>query len=363
MAPGATGVVVNLVSHGFLGVSLFFVLSGFILTYTYIDPRTGALRGSRTAFWWARFARVYPAYILALLLSFPVFLLYRIVLATPPARPAALLSAALTPLLLQSWWPSSACQWNCPGWSLSVELVFYVVFPFAAARLAQGRTGALLQGTLAWISCLILPIAYLVLVPADAGHPTRFDANFWLQAVKFNPITHVGEFAVGIIAGLTFLRRERVAASSSRTFGWVAVIGLLLSAAWLGTQDGPYLLLHDGLLAPLWAAAIITLARGQGTMARVLAYRPVVRLGEASYALYLMHLPLLGYLALLRGFLRIRHPSLVIPASIWVLSYLGVTIVVSAAVFHWVEQPARRWIRQRVLGDASPHPGEPVNAV
>ena len=363
LAPSATGFAARLTSHGFLGVSLFFVLSGFILTYTYIDPDTGSLRGSRRSFWWARCARIYPVYAIALLMALPVFVLYRIVLATSPARPAALLSAALTPLLLQSWWPSAACQWNCPGWSLSVEFLFYALFPLLGVWLARRRSRVLVLGVLAWTSCLVIPIAFLAIAPAASNHPTRFDTNFWLQAVKFNPVVHLGEFAVGIVAGLAFMRRELVGMLSSRTFGLMGLGGLVLSAAWLGTTDGPYLLLHDGLLAPLWAVAIITLATGRGFVARVLGCPPMVHLGEASYAVYLVHAPLLGYLALIRGFLRIRHAGVVVPASLAILAYLGGTIVLSLFLFHLVEEPARRWIRQRVRVDARPEAVPPLIAV
>ncbi|HVE66393.1 MAG TPA: acyltransferase, partial [Thermoanaerobaculia bacterium] len=136
MKPFASETATRLTAYGYLGVSLFFVLSGFILTYTYIDPHTGALRGSVRDFWWARVARIYPVYLIALLLSLPIFLIFRVLVAAPAARPPALLSAALTPLLLQAWWPTTATQWNTPGWSLSVELFFYALFPFAAVWLA-----------------------------------------------------------------------------------------------------------------------------------------------------------------------------------------------------------------------------------
>src|SRR5690242_17436535 len=134
LVPHAPGYLSRLASHGYLGVSLFFVLSGFILTYTYIEPDSGALRGSAREFWWARIARVYPMYTAALVVALPVFLLYRIALAPPEARAQATIAAGLTPMLLQGWWPPAACQWNCPGWSLSVEMFFYAIFPFLAVR-------------------------------------------------------------------------------------------------------------------------------------------------------------------------------------------------------------------------------------
>lgn len=348
LAPRASGMAGRVAVHGYLGVSLFFVLSGFILTYTYIDPGTGWLRGSRRSFWWARVARIYPVYALALLLALPVFLLYRIVLAAPAARPDALLSAGLTPMLLQAWWPKAACQWNCPGWSLSVELVFYGLFPLAAVWLARRRASAFMLGTTAWVASLLLPAAYLALAPDGIANPTRFDTSFWLQAVKFSPIAHLGEFALGIVAGIAFLRRKPASFLESPAFGWMAGLGVAISLILLTTTEWlPYVLLHDGLLAPLWAAVILTLAVGQGGAVRLLGSPPLVRLGEASYALYLVHFPLLGYVVLVRGFLRIRHPELTAPSWLMILTYIVGVIAFSVYLFHRVEEPARHWIRER----------------
>ncbi len=347
LVPGASGLVSRLLSHGYLGVSLFFVLSGFILTYTYIDP-SGSLRGSKRAFWWARVARIYPVYVSALLLALPFFVLYRIVLATAEARPDALVSAALTPVMLQAWWPKAACQWNCPGWSLSVELFFYGLFPLVAIWLARRRTRAFVLGPMVWLAGLTLPVAYLALSPDGIADPTRFDTSFWLQAVKFNPVVHLGEFALGIVAGLAFLRRAPGGFVESRTVGWIAASGLALSVILLATTEWmPYVLLHDGLLAPLWAVLILALAAGRGRAASLLGSRTLVRLGEASYALYLVHFPLLGYVVLARAFLRIRHPGSLPPPWLTVVAYLAGVIAFSVFLFHRVEEPARRRIRER----------------
>ena len=108
----------------------------------------------------------------------------------------------------------------------------------------------------------------------------------------------------------------------------------------------PYLFLHDGLLAPLWAAAIVWLAPGRGITARVLASRPLVRLGESSYALYLVHVPVLGFVVLARGFLRIRHPEWVVPSWVPLIVYLSVAIGLSLSLFTRFEQPARIALRR-----------------
>ena len=120
----------SLASVGYVGVSLFFVLSGFILVYTYAGREMNARK-----FWRARFARVYPAYAVSLLLTAPMFFYVCLVMKGGNIPFFAwftqhvALCAALVPLLLQSWVPNAALAWNTPAWSLSVEASFYAVFP------------------------------------------------------------------------------------------------------------------------------------------------------------------------------------------------------------------------------------------
>lgn len=346
LVAGTPRAVVLLLSRGYLGVSLFFVLSGFILTYTYIDPDRATLRSSTRDFWWARIARIYPVYLAALLISLPIFVVFRVVMAVPDERPAALMSATLTPLLLQAWWPSAATQWNTPGWSLSVELFFYALFPVFAVWLAR-RRHVVRASALLWVACLIPPSMYLALAAGDRG-ASSFDHYFWQQAVKLTPVVHLGELAIGVAAGLAFLRRGP-AAFSSRAFSLGVPIALVVALlVVVGSDRLPYELCHDGLLAPLWAALILRLASGDGWATRLLGSQPMVRLGEASYALYLVHSPLLGYQRLLRGLLKARYPELATASALQLLAFLAVALGLSFLLFRRVEEPARRLIRARM---------------
>jgi peptidoglycan/LPS O-acetylase OafA/YrhL len=362
LGAGTPDLIVRILSRGYLGVSLFFVLSGFILTYTYIDPDSRALRGSPRAFWWARIARIYPVYAAALLISLPIFIVFRIVIAAPAERPGALLSATLTPLLLQSWWPSAATQWNTPGWSLSVELFFYAIFPVAAVWLAR-RPNAMRASLVVWAACLIPASVYVAATSATDGAAPRFDHYFWLQVVKFNPVTHLGELAVGVAAGLAFIRRGTGSVSSLRALSWIVPIALGIAALTVvGTDRVPYALCHSGLLAPLWAVVILRLASNAGPVARLLGSQFLVRLGEASYALYLVHSPLLGYQRLLRGFFRVRYPDLSVPSAVGLVAFLAIALGLSFLLFRRVEEPARRWIRARTLEGTAPGGRTPSRA-
>src|ERR1700691_5205192 len=115
------------VNAGFASVSFFIMLSGFVLAYNYAGrARTGELDKGR--FWEARFTRLYPIYLLSLLLS------WRVVPAEYATHSHAMFwsGMVLSPLLLQGWIPEIATFLNTPAWTMSAESAFYVVFPWMA---------------------------------------------------------------------------------------------------------------------------------------------------------------------------------------------------------------------------------------
>ncbi len=106
---------------GFMGVSFFFVLSGFVLVYTYAGRPLNLPKFLR-----ARFARIYPAYAFSLIVTAPFFF------EAVKIKAASLaLVSTLVVTLLQAWFPQAALAWNKVAWSLSTEAFFYLVFPFA----------------------------------------------------------------------------------------------------------------------------------------------------------------------------------------------------------------------------------------
>jgi len=124
-------------SVGWLGVTFFFVLSGFILTYTYgaaVEPL------DRRQFWIARFARVYPLYIFAMLFAVPQ-LVHDVRHASPSMGPidahrlAGVVISSVA--MVQAWFGRFVCVWNCPSWSLSDEAFFYAVFPLVVPLTAS----------------------------------------------------------------------------------------------------------------------------------------------------------------------------------------------------------------------------------
>jgi peptidoglycan/LPS O-acetylase OafA/YrhL len=274
---------------GYVAVSLFFVLSGFILTYAHgaagapdIDPR---------AFYANRFARIYPAYAFALLLSGPLFAGHSLRLF---GAKTMLEQATAVVLLVQAYFPSMALAWNPPAWSLSVEAFFYLLFPFVAQRLTRCRWSiALAVAAASYAVCLLLPIAYLAIAP-DAPVPPVFQSEApWLNALRYDPVARFPEFVIGIVAGRWYLGMGAPREAARWSLPTAAAL-VVLVAALGGSSLISYPVLHNGLLAPVFALLIVGLASGGGGgFARLLATRPFVALGDASYSLYVLHIPLL----------------------------------------------------------------------
>lgn len=325
-----------------MGVSLFFVLSGFVLTYTYHDTlRDG--RATRRDFLAARVARIYPVYLLSLLVALPP--LFWLVASKGAAMQWGWLARLVGAYagLVQAWDPNKACLLNCPAWSLSAEAFFYVAFLFVLPVVARwGVRRLLVAAAAAYAVSLLAPVLYMALRPDGPLPATPRSTGYWLAVLKYNPLIRFPEFVMGMVAGRLFLldralpgRRDvrlEVAAA-------LAVGGLLLASVRI-----PYLLLHNGLLAPAFAALVYALARGAGPVARVLSARVLVRLGAASYALYILHVPLLALLA--RGY---RETGISPPAQPWYFATAAaLCIAVSLLVFAVVEEPGRRILRRRL---------------
>jgi peptidoglycan/LPS O-acetylase OafA/YrhL len=346
----------NIVKQGDLAVSAFFLLSGFVLAHTYLD-RSGRLRGSRRNFWSARFARIYPVYALTILLGFP----YRfdIGMNQPKGWQDAL--ACLTVFtLLQAWIPLFALLINSAAWSLSAEAFFYFGFPLLSKvnwnLSRKGLIGVILG---CWLLCLTPP-SIVSLVSRYGGRPAAdLLAQPWFNLfMQYNPLFHAPAFVLGVAAQRLFLLESggplvnswRPAALSIAS---LCTIGLILGSG----LPIPRLFIHNGVLAPAFACLIFGLASSRGALAHFLALPAVVRLGEASYSLYLLHLPL-WMLALALNPLTLR-----LAESSWTFlaAYAAVTIGVSLAALRFVEKPYRD-VLNRSLRRSTPVPN-PQNSV
>ena len=324
-----------LASVGYVGVSWFFVLSGFILTYSYAG-RTLQLAG----FWRARWARVYPAYFVSLCLAAPLFIY---VCCYAPLSPEMAWIAAmrdhivsftlLAVVLLQAWVPAAALSINPVGWSLSAEAFFYLLFPLLLPWLSTFS-----RRTLLWalpglgVVSVAMALGYVMLAPDGIRHVT-YEMNHltWLNVLRFNPMVRLPEFLIGVCGALVYLRRP-VSARWSAPLVAGGMIALLAVTAF--SNDIPYPVIHNGLLSLPFLAIIFGVAL-RPWWAAWLEWRVFRMLGEASYSFFLTHGIVIALFFRPDG-VRREH------SFGEVLVCLAAAIVLAFALYRWVEQPVRR---------------------
>ncbi|MGD0732801.1 MAG: acyltransferase [Terracidiphilus sp.] len=330
--PDWFGWLAPVVNAGYASVSYFILLSGFVLAYNYGErARAGELNLRR--FWEARFTRIYPIYLLSLLLS------WRMVPGEYASHTHGMFWAGivLTPLLLQGWIPAIATFLNTPAWTMSAEAFFYIVFPWVARWKKPARVASqAARMALVWGLGLIPGLLYIAFNPDGIPHPDRWSVGPWLSALKYTPLPHLASFVFGVmLADL-----DQMLARPGRLRVALGLIGF--AGAYILLAMGPlapYALMHDGLLMPLFGCIVLGLA-GENLLATLLGLRPLVFVGEASYCIYLLHFNLWN---LIHDSKVLEHLGL-IRFDPW-LSY---TLLIGLAVLalHLVEKPAQRQLRR-----------------
>ena len=329
-------------SLGYIGVGFFFLLSGFILTYSYRAAFASELRwDSVRAFYAARIARIVPLH----LVTMPPMILTMMYFGNPlwsdvGAR-TRVTEVAAQAALLQSWFPQRAVHFggNGPSWSISVEAFFYLLFPLLAYVLLRAFRAAPPRAVLATAFAVWL-LEAIVLTPQ---HAIVDDWQFYVF-----PPARLADFAVGMLLGIAVLRGDPAA---RRPLRGTSMEMLALAAVGLSVFVSPLLplaLRFSAALMPAWAFAIYVFAARRGAISRLLEHPVLVRLGEISFAFYLIHL---AVIALVTWVIGPRHPLFVVLA-------LGTSLALSFALFHGVELPLRDRIRRALGGErASAHAG------
>jgi peptidoglycan/LPS O-acetylase OafA/YrhL len=193
---------------------------------------------------------------------------------------------------------------------------------------------------------MVFPALYMHFHPDGDFHPDRYSVGIWMRALKFMPLQHLPAFVFGMALG--FLNEKIRPESRKRIaigiFAFVALYLILCVESRL-----PYVMLHDGLLMPLFAGVILCLA-GTNWIARFFGLLPFIAIGEASYCLYLLHFNLW---TLLHDSHLLEKSGLII-FDPW-LSYL-LLIVAALLTKRFIERPGRGWIQRRL----QPNPARPA---
>jgi peptidoglycan/LPS O-acetylase OafA/YrhL len=298
--------LVNVAPLGVTAVSFFFFLSGVVLTLNYFHNKPLHL----STFLIRRFARIYPVYLLALLLT----LIFGMVLHD--ARPKGL-SVILQLLSIQSWVPGYCTGLNFPSWSVSVEFFFYAAFPFLVKyfRTKSSKQMLVLVAGL-WVISFVQHFSFLYKLNGVEGTALH-------QFTLYFPIWHLNTFMFGMLCGRYIkeqLQSEKHEPSKAR---WLYGIGVLLFIVIVFTHNPIRPFISGGFLAPLFFLIIAGLALDDSPITLYLGHRFNLLLGNSSYALYILQWPIY----LLFTWLFEQKKLHLMPFMIYLFSLIGISIV------------------------------------
>ncbi len=300
------------VSGGFVGVDVFFVLSGFLITGLLIREVVGTGRIDLARFWARRMRRLLPAS--ALTLAFSAAVAWFVLPVTQrSAFGGDIASAALyvvnwrladrsVDYLAEDVGASPVQHF----WSLAVEEQFYLVWPLLFVLVAiVARRRPVAGAFVALGAVTVVSFAYSVQQSVDSG-----------QTAFFVSTTRVWELGVGALLALSAERVGRLPSPVRALAGWVGLAAVAAAAvAYDGTTTWPGV---PALLPVLGTAAMVAsgIAPARGAPTALLSLRPFVWVGGLSYSLYLWHWPILvAGTAYADGDLRVRYAALLVLLS------------------------------------------------
>lgn len=366
-AEGTLGIPKKFV-HG-IGVpnlmTVFFVLSGFIMIHCY--PRLETWR-DRWNYWAARIARIWPLHAFAFLLAL-ILVPWNVLFFFTPTLSERMQTGLLNLTMLHAWlpFPGSYASYNSVTWSISVEFFFYLTFPFVLMTFRSAWRRWLVGA--ASFTGLMIYLSWALGIP---GYIKGYSGLTTSGLFHMNPVVRWIEFLVGMALGLAFESRENWAWLKRRSVAFwtgaeVLSFGLLVGNMLLNGRLESWVEFHLGSGAVAWlhhsgslfttALLIFVLAQDRGALSRVFGWRPLIVLGESSYALYLLHDPIL------RRFNEVGHPLEWLPR--WAQFPVFFVAITTAAVLSWayLEIPARKWLMAGwKRWQASRQAAEPVGA-
>jgi len=374
---GTLGLLVPVVSDvlrvGRLGVDLFFALSGFILTYTYVHKLGPAFKGSAAAtFLWLRLARIWPVHFVMLNVAGLALL------AQSKVTGSALARDWLNPMdylknvfLVQEWGADPQRGWNFVAWSLSMEWLAYLLFPLLALVLWRMRDRMPLRVlALVWVAVLLPLVVY------GTGQSDPYYTDNWGSTIRILTEFTAGAVTYLIVArliadggGEPSERARRLSGALAVACPVVIVLGcVVLNRVGAFQPPVPATVSPDAEALPpyyhLWLVPVLivwigALALARNGVTRFLSTDKLVLGGFISYSLYMTHLVWYG---LWRAAMKaVGINGGILYAAGFVALVLG-ALIIAWLMWRFIEEPAREWMRSRVgvrakpAGEETTHP-------
>ena len=340
-------------SHlAFFGMSLFFVLSGFVIYYNYADliNKRGFVAGGYE-FIVARFARLYPLYILVIIFSLD---------GLPSASFGGHIRGMIAyGTMTQSWFDLQDITFQ-PAWSISTEWFFYLVFLFALPVFRKIRKPTFCLYIFLVLICLFLP----KLLHHIKSH---FSPQTFGWMVYASPYTRVFEFISGALAAKVYLSYQVNEQHKINNTQFALMLLCLIWCAALIVNNAfipkKFVLLQTNFIfAPAISILLVLCCRFRSIFSAILSSRPLLAMGEISYSVYLLQFWMLTSLS---GAYLLKMP----PTIAWVnpimkvIAIIGLTTIAAYGGYHLIEKPFRKLIRKLLLRRVRENESEVAGAI
>jgi peptidoglycan/LPS O-acetylase OafA/YrhL len=338
-APEVRSALAPILNCGAQGVDLFFILSGFVLTWNYLDRMGESFSWRETLhFLWLRLARVWPVYLVTMHLA-ALWIIFTLHVGHVPSEAAESLTAMnyvrqvmLVQLWVQPFFDGSS--WDGPAWSISAEWLAYLLFGALVLVIFRVARATRARGLLGLAVLASLPPVLLLMATGQFYTPWS-----WLPRI-------VMQFTAGALA-CAAVRKLHVTDRTRRGAGYLSLVLAMVIVGTLYWLDAhPLRTIPDsaGLVDVLFVPLVVALAIGAGTLPGFLGFQPVVYLGHISFSLYMVHeLVHTAWNWTVAQFGIRLTPDITGKAVL--LGLLGITVAGAALLYHFVEEPARRWMR------------------
>ncbi|MFN3007624.1 acyltransferase family protein [Mycolicibacterium wolinskyi] len=341
-APDFTEALAPILDCGAQGVDLFFILSGFVLTWNYFD-RMGPSWSTRATlhFLWLRLSRVWPVYLVTLHLA-ALWLIFSLNVGHVPPEDTSgynAVSYVRQLFLVQLWFQPyfDGSSWDGPAWSISAEWLAYLLFGglilviFRIARATRARSLVLLA-----IAASLPPVVLLM----ATGH--FYTPWSWLPRI-------VMQFTAGALA-CAAVRKLQLTDRARRGAGYLSILlaGVIIGGLYF-FEAHPMNTVGDagGLVDILFVPLVVALSVGTGSLPALLGIQPLVYGGQISFGLYMFHeLVHTAWIWTVKQFELTLSPNL--SGKVTLLLLFAICVVGAVLLYHLVEEPARRWMRRMV---------------
>lgn len=272
-----------------------------------------------------RAARILPLYYTAMILMLVYYFVRVNILKTPSNYNINGVDTILNGLLVQAWIPQKAFTLNPPAWSLSVEVFFYLSFPFILNRV---------YGKLSLHSF----VKWTVIVFIFSQALFHFLIYTWPEHIYFFyflPLLRINEFLAGIALGALFIMQKKPLKNT--VSGLIILIILSIIILRINTSPVDF---HNGLFAIFFVPMLYLLANNQGTVNRIFSKKSLIFLGEISYGVYIFQFPVYFFFTSVLTYFGYK----ISPPLFYV--YLLILLIVSAICHVLIELPLRKRIRK-----------------